>query len=39
MSQSWWTDAIHEFERHLRAQNRRPLTIRGYLRDMRRCRT
>ncbi|WP_025745977.1 tyrosine-type recombinase/integrase [Kallotenue papyrolyticum] len=34
MSQSWWNAALREFERHLRAQNRRPLTIHGYLRDM-----
>lgn len=34
MAQSWWTYALAEFERHLRAQNRRPLTIHGYLRDM-----
>ncbi|MBA3946386.1 MAG: tyrosine-type recombinase/integrase [Herpetosiphonaceae bacterium] len=32
--QSWWTPALKEFERHLRAANRRPLTIHGYLRDL-----
>lgn len=34
MSESWWTHATREFERHLRAQNRRPLTIHGYLKDL-----
>jgi len=34
MTESWWTYALGEFERHLRAQNRRPLTIHGYIRDM-----
>ncbi len=31
---AWWTPALTEFERHLRAANRRPLTIHGYLRDL-----
>ncbi len=34
MAESWWTPALKEFERHLRAANRRPLTIHGYLRDL-----
>jgi site-specific recombinase XerD len=34
MTDAWWSHAIKEFERHLRAQNRRPLTIHGYIRDM-----
>lgn len=34
MAESWWTPALKEFERHLRAGNRRPLTIHGYLRDL-----
>ncbi|MDP9311515.1 MAG: tyrosine-type recombinase/integrase [Chloroflexota bacterium] len=34
MTEAWWSYALKEFERHLRAQNRRPLTIHGYLRDM-----
>lgn len=34
MADSWWTYAFKEFERHLRAQNRRPLTIHGYIKDM-----
>src|ERR671932_622251 len=34
MAESWWTPALREFERHLRAANRRPLTIHGYLRDL-----
>lgn len=34
MTESWWTYGIKEFERHLRAQNRRPLTIHGYIKDM-----
>lgn len=34
MAESWWSYAFKEFERHLRAQNRRPLTIHGYIRDM-----
>ncbi len=34
MAESWWTSALREFERHLRAANRRPLTIHGYLRDL-----
>ena len=34
MAESWWSYALKEFERHLRAQNRRPLTIHGYIRDM-----
>lgn len=33
-SPSWWTPALREFEAHLRAANRRPLTIHGYLRDL-----
>jgi site-specific recombinase XerD len=34
MNESWWSHATREFERHLRAQNRRPLTIHGYLKDL-----
>ena len=34
MAESWWTQAVKEFERHLRAANRRPLTIHGYLSDL-----
>ncbi len=34
MTEAWWSHALKEFERHLRAQNRRPLTIHGYIRDM-----
>ncbi len=34
MVESWWTPALKEFERHLRAANRRPLTIHGYLSDL-----
>lgn len=34
MAESWWTPALKEFERHLRAANRRPLTIHGYLSDL-----
>ncbi len=34
MAEVWWSHALREFERHLRSQNRRPLTIHGYLRDM-----
>lgn len=34
MAESWWSYALKEFERHLRAQNRRPLTIHGYITDM-----
>lgn len=34
MAEAWWTPALKEFERHLRAANRRPLTIHGYLRDL-----
>lgn len=34
MAEAWWSYALAEFERHLRAQNRRPLTIHGYIRDM-----
>lgn len=34
MAESWWSYALKEFERHLRAQNRRPLTIHGYIKDM-----
>ncbi|HEX6289919.1 MAG TPA: tyrosine-type recombinase/integrase [Herpetosiphonaceae bacterium] len=34
MAESWWSYAFKEFERHLRAQNRRPLTIHGYIKDM-----
>ena len=34
MAESWWTPAVKEFERHLRAANRRPLTIHGYLSDL-----
>src|SRR5918997_1349723 len=34
MAESWWTPALKEFERHLRAGNRRPLTIHGYLSDL-----
>src|SRR3954447_11786580 len=34
MADSWWTAALKEFERHLRAANRRPLTIHGYLNDL-----
>jgi site-specific recombinase XerD len=34
MTDAWWSHALKEFERHLRAQNRRPLTIHGYIRDM-----
>ncbi len=34
MTEAWWSYALKEFERHLRAQNRRPLTIHGYIRDM-----
>src|SRR5919199_1431635 len=34
MAESWWTPALRGFERHLRAANRRPLTIHGYLRDL-----
>jgi integrase/recombinase XerD len=34
MAEAWWSFALKEFERHLRAQNRRPLTIHGYIRDM-----
>jgi integrase/recombinase XerD len=34
MAESWWTAAVKEFERHLRAANRRPLTIHGYLSDL-----
>lgn len=34
MPEAWWSYAFKEFERHLRAQNRRPLTIHGYIRDM-----
>lgn len=34
MAEAWWSYALREFERHLRAQNRRPLTIHGYIRDM-----
>lgn len=37
--QSWWTPALREFERHLRAANRRPLTIHGYLRDLEQLRS
>ncbi|HEY0603052.1 MAG TPA: tyrosine-type recombinase/integrase [Herpetosiphonaceae bacterium] len=34
MPEAWWSYAFKEFERHLRAQNRRPLTIHGYIKDM-----
>ncbi len=34
MVESWWTPTLKEFERHLRAANRRPLTIHGYLSDL-----
>jgi site-specific recombinase XerD len=34
MAEAWWTPALKEFERHLRAANRRPLTIHGYLKDL-----
>ena len=34
MAESWWKGALKEFERHLRAGNRRPLTIHGYLTDL-----
>ena len=34
MAESWWRPALKEFERHLRAANRRPLTIHGYLIDL-----
>ena len=34
MADSWWKTALKEFERHLRAANRRPLTIHGYLSDL-----
>ncbi len=34
MAETWWTAALKEFERHLRAGNRRPLTIHGYLSDL-----
>lgn len=34
MAEAWWSFTLGEFERHLRAQNRRPLTIHGYVRDM-----
>jgi integrase/recombinase XerD len=34
MAEAWWNYALKEFERHLRSQNRRPLTIHGYLKDM-----
>lgn len=34
MTESWWSYGLREFERHLRSQNRRPLTIHGYLKDM-----
>ncbi len=34
MAESWWNYGLREFERHLRSQNRRPLTIHGYLKDM-----
>src|SRR4028118_2203974 len=34
MADVWWTGALEEFERHLRAANRRPLTIHGYLSDL-----
>jgi site-specific recombinase XerD len=34
MADSWWKAALKEFERHLRAANRRPLTIHGYLSDL-----
>ncbi len=34
MADAWWTAALKEFERHLRAANRRPLTIHGYLGDL-----
>ena len=34
MAESWWRPALKEFERHLRAANRRPLTIHGYLTDL-----
>ncbi len=34
MAESWWAAALKEFERHLRAANRRPLTIHGYLSDL-----
>jgi site-specific recombinase XerD len=34
MAEVWWSRALREFEQHLRSQNRRPLTIHGYLRDM-----
>ncbi len=34
MADVWWTGALKEFERHLRAANRRPLTIHGYLSDL-----
>lgn len=34
MAESWWSYGLREFERHLRSQNRRPLTIHGYIKDM-----
>ena len=34
MAETWWRPALREFERHLRAANRRPLTIHGYLSDL-----
>ena len=34
MAETWWKAALQEFERHLRAANRRPLTIHGYLSDL-----
>ncbi len=34
MAETWWKGALKEFERHLRAANRRPLTIHGYLSDL-----
>ncbi len=34
MAESWWSYGLREFERHLRSQNRRPLTIHGYQKDM-----
>lgn len=34
MAETWWKEALAEFERHLRAANRRPLTIHGYQKDL-----